>query len=271
MKRLLFRAALLALAGTTLSCEGTGDVSTDAPFRLEVGNIGYASAECRVIPSDPQMNYIAMVRPAEVVDSFAGDEDLVAGDYEYFKAAAASWGLSVEDYVSKMNFHKGEHSFTPTGLVPDTEYCLYAYGLELGDGVYSSLTTVERKYFTTLVPDKPSDGFGIEAEADGNSILMVVTPPDDGTLYYMDVVRAEDLASYGGSVEENIEAFAKEYIQGYLVLGLSIEQVGKKGIQSYHYKNLFPNALYYAYAFELADDGGAKSDVYYVEVMTGIN
>lgn len=271
MKRFLFRAAVLALAGTAVSCEGTGDVATDVPFRLEVNNIGYASADCRVLPSDPQMNYIAMMRPAETVDSFASDEDLVAGDYEYFKTVAASWGLPVEEYVSKMNYHQGEHSFSPSGLAPGTKYCLYAYGLELGDGVYRNLTEVVREYFTTLIPDTPSEGFGIEAEADGNSILMVVTPADNDVLYYMDVVRAEDLASFGGSVEEKIEAFAKEYIQGYLMLGLSIEQVGKRGVRSYHFKYLFPNALYYAYAYELDDDGGAKSGVHYVEVTTGMN
>lgn len=261
----------------TVSCNKT-DTDPEGPepgkmdeFVLSVDNIGVASAECHVVPEDDGMTYIAMVKPREDVDAFKDDESLIEGDYAYFQSVAEMFSITVEELLPMKYFKKGVYDFEPSGLEPESEYCLYVYGAEVTGNGMEATTGVYREYFETAKPEAPAEGFKIDVEINGAKVLMVVTPADNDVLYYRDMVRVDQLEAYSGSLEEKIEAFAKEYIEGYLIMGISIDKIGKKGPQSYQFNNLWEETLYYAFAYELNDDGSAAGKVYYIEVQTGIN
>lgn len=266
-----------ALSMLTASCSKTDDKpekpntgKTDE-FSLSVDNIGVASAECHVVPEDDGMTYIAMVKPREDVDAFKDDESLIEGDYAYFQSVAEMFSISVEELLPMKYFKKGTYDFKPSGLEPESEYCLYVYGAEVTGNGMEATTGVYREYFETAKPEAPAEGFKIEVEINGAKVLMVVTPADNDVLYYRDMVRVDQLDAFTGSLEEKIEAFAKDYISGYLMMGISIDKIGKKGPQSYQFNNLWEETLYYAFAYELNDDGSAAGKVYYIEVQTGTN
>lgn len=272
-------AALMFLASCimSVSCnkvdgapENPGTGAMDE-FSLSVDDISVASAECHVVPKDGNMTYIAMVKPRDEVDAFVDDESLTENDFAYFQSVAEMFAMTVEELLPARYFRQGSYDFKPTGLEPESEYCLYVYGAEI-DGTGMTVTTgVYREYFTTEKPEAPAEGFKIDIELNGAKVLMVVTPADNDVLYYRDMVRDDQLEAYPGSLEEKIEAFAKEYIEGYLIMGISIDKIGKKGPQSYQFNNLWEETLYYAFAYELNDDGSAAGKVYYEEVMTGTN
>lgn len=265
----MFFAVMALLCLTVVSCtkpsQGEG---TD--FTITVSGIDLAGAECQVVPSDESMEYVVFLKPKDQVDAMGDDAGIIEADLKYFQQLADSFGTGVAELVSSRYFKKGTYTFSPSGLDPDTEYCIYAYGARFQQQLFEATTPVCKEYFTTLKPQAPSEGYAISVEVDRNNVLMVVTPYDDNVLYYRDMVRQDLLEVYpDGTLEDKIEAFAAEYIKGYLLLGIDIEKIGKRGPTSYLFNYLSEESLYYAFAYTLNPDGTAASKIDYVEVKTG--
>lgn len=239
-------------------------------FTITVDNEAYATADCNVVPKDPEMPFISMVVKKSIVEKYLDDQEAwFEEDMLIFSQQATMYGLAFQDYVENYKLNYGTLDYRASGLTPSTEYWCYAYGMEFDDnGDPVMLTAMVLEGFTTETPDSDPDEFILEVSAVGsNGIQLLVIPYSDDVLYYYDNIREESLVEYTGTMEERLEQYSCDYIQPWINSGMyTIEDFGWYGSQAKTFWNILPGKTYYAFAYILESDGSAKDGkVWYQE------
>lgn len=235
---------------------------------IDEKSVTFATAGCTVVPNDKDMTFISMVVKKSIVEKFEGnDEAWFEDDMLIFESQASMYGISLKDYVENYKLQKGELNYTASGLTPSTEYWCYAYGMEFDEsGNPVMLTSITKKEFTTATPSADPDQFTLEVSAIGETgIQLLVVPYSDDVLYYYDNIPGDNLDKYSGTMEEKLAQYGYDYI--HPLLGMwGIEDFGWYGSQAKSFWNIHPTKTYYAFAYILNDDGGAKDGkVWYQE------
>ena len=153
---------LAVLAISTVGCSDDDEVVAPEPqpepgvemtFTLEASNITATTADLKVTPSVETQTYAASTLPAAMLDK-AGEDAVINAAIKMVKP---------EELV------KGELSFKAEELKPETEYIIFAVGIENG----KATTKLAYKRFTTLaeeakpeVPQQNNEGKVVELTAE---------------------------------------------------------------------------------------------------------
>ena len=233
-----------------------------APFDIEITETGTNIVKWDIVPEDEDMLYINMLCSKSVWDEFENDEALFQSDLAYFKSASEYLGLSLEEALSRVFLQKGTQTdcFVETGLKPENEYVVYAYGMNLqGErttGIAHSVATTKQVEIIDMT-------FRIETEATDISADVEITASDDTIRFYYDLTTKADFDRYGNSAEF-ASATAEEMVAYFRSLDLSIEEgvnmVSARSTASHQFTRLSPDTEYTVYAFAWDKYGNVVSE-----------
>ena len=138
---------------------GTTPPGPQESIELTITDLTYNTVSYSAVPSDKQMPYIVNLSSKAYIDYYGldSDEALFQDDMDYFAYLGENYGYSLQEVLAIL-CETGDSDSTFDDLDPETEYVLYAYGMNAD---YSLATPVVRITFTT--PAAPAGGNAYEA------------------------------------------------------------------------------------------------------------
>lgn len=150
----------------------------EASIALETVNIEKTSATVSGKPSDSNVYWYTGVETLAKYEGATIWSTLVAK----WKAEGEGWYATYCE-----NSHKGDATHTFTGLTPNTTYAAYAFAVDSEGKLVIPVAT------TTFLTTEDAYNLSINiGNVTGQSVQVTVTPTDDETFWYADVVAKAD-------------------------------------------------------------------------------
>lgn len=266
-------------ADITVSYEGAEDqtikVTQSAyvdPLKITIVSTDATSVTFNVETTDEDFTWIGQIVGKEWYEYFEGDPQAIfEEDIAYFSSEASSYNVSLQEYLSKILIKGSKENLSYPGLDPETEYVLYAYGLNATGERTSDI------YTASLTTAEPYDGpvtFEFDIK-DNNSVLDVtVTPDHDGVRYYWTVNTPEVLKEYDEDTDKAVAKWLEARVQEYIAYG---DVVDRAEFYSYFSSMNQTNSIvegivntdYVFYAFKWNENCEIVGDISYAYHSTG--
>ena len=234
------------------------------PFLIQVADITMSDARMTVYPEEEGM-YIAAVDFAEGFDA----QKIAAENKAIFAEHAAAEQKTLAEFIAGYAY-KGEQTFHPSRLSPNTDYVVYVYGID-SEGEATTDVIVEPFKSLPVEPGPMVDcKIDIVAENLTSTSVKVVFNPSDPTVQYFYTML--DQAGY-----EDISKDWPGYIYEYMVSQLTDDglplstivmlscSVGQQEVQS---KTLQPETTYYACAVGVNSTAMINTEVAVQKIVT---
>lgn len=231
-----------------------------APFTVELTKTSELYAEYGVIPDDPSMTYNVMCEPKSVIDEYASDDAIFEDDKIFFSELAEGYGMTMSELLENFLI-SGEFFDFHTGLLPDTDYVMYLYGMSYKG---EKTTPMMKVYFKTMPAQHINNKIAIDAKLNGDAIDVTYTPDDDNLRYTAGLFSAYDVMDYDelpNQLQQSISNAIIDYILGDVPLSEYLEGNTSMGKSSGRFEGADPNSEYYVVAAYLDDECGICSDV----------
>lgn len=168
-------------------------------FAITVGPSTTGKITWSVTPPDDTVTYVSMAVDRETWDSFASYEEYMQYDVEFFKENAAKRELSYEEYLKKYVLKRGtQKDISVDGLSPDTDYIVYAYGMDTTGRILTGMYYAEA---STLPVGQTDVTFELSVEVEFPYATVSVVPSDNEVRYLIDLYNGT------GTPEEITEAY----------------------------------------------------------------
>ena len=246
-------------------CQAVASNPEGATIDIEIVNATPMQLSVRYTPSDNALLYVPMVVEQEHFDSMGSDEEVFADDMEYLGSMAAQYGLTLEEYLLNYLCTSGEQLVQFQNPSVNVPYYAYAYGIsEQGELV----TEIFKEPVVIEPSGEISDcTFSYQVVLDAYNADITVTPSDNGTTYFSNVVTTEFLTDFGAAPEQQIPAqiayMLSRYQDEYQMSPAEfMTEYGQKGVHTSHHV-LDPEEEYIVYAAVFDDMGFVVSDISY--------
>ena len=205
------------------------------------------SVQVDITPNGFEGNYLFLVAKAATIDRYldAGNiQGWIDGDLEWLKSQADSYGYPLEEFLKLYpNAYSQDGrpvTVTYKNLDADTDYYIYAYGLDL-DGTVT--TDFYKQRFTTKVVDLVDLTLTAEVtNITGTSATIQVTPSDNTLSYYWTYVSEMDYSLY---TEEFIMNEMIEWIRDAVTAGYDVNSIIHYGASGENATGLWKGTKYY--------------------------
>lgn len=163
-------------------------------FTLEVKDL--TTTSCSTLVKAKDENTIFITYMAQVDYLYASGiytaEDLFMDDYNYYTAMAHGAGITdLQKFMLDQEIaYRGTSYISWTNMLPETEYVLYAYGIEFNeDNTSYTLSTPVSYQLVTLTPNELFDvAFDVNITVNGPAAHYEFSPIDWDGKYYLEVV-----------------------------------------------------------------------------------
>lgn len=244
------------------------DVVINEPTKLSIN----------VTPADLTTAYVCRAYTEAHIEAFGLQDDaaLIAYDMEAIDYEAYFMGQTKLNYLQNISKTGKGFDIEFTRLVPDTNYVVYSYHVDLSTGRACS-SDVYRDVIRTAKPT--SETFDVEQtfEVHGSVITQTITPADKDVYYYTECWSVQDFYKYYGTSAVMEETFVAKWnesitlgeISGYYPYQL-VEKNCLKGDQVIMHTELKASTNYVIYIFAVnRETGFASSDIAIKEITTG--
>ena len=223
-------------------------------YQINIKEIDYMAVTWDVTAKDQEMPYINMIVDKESWDAYDSFEEFFKFSLITINQNAQSAGLTLEDYIEQSLIIYGDTLDVSTkGLLPATEYVIYAVGLTPEQEM---LSEVCYQSFTTKDMPMVDVNFTITCETSPTSVVISVTPDDDEVYYMFSFVDGSGHAA--DDVRDSYQLYVNGLIEEFREYGLNmpIEQIipwiashGPDTYSSEEYgEELTPSTTYTAFA-----------------------
>ena len=223
-------------------------------------------------PEDKDMTYWYQLQVKE--DMPETDEEILASDMDYLQYIADYYGSSLTQLLAD-NLLKGDLDWRYQYLEPNTEYVLYAYGMNISG---EALTAVNQLTFKTTKVEQLDCEFDILVgdNITANSFSITIIPSDDTVAYYYDVFPAWMYEEYCLSDAANIPAFMAEYIpalasENGVTVAYAVGAISNYGSIAHDFTledGIEANSSYFVFAIGIGADGTTTTEAEVIEVKT---
>ena len=223
-------------------------------------------------PEDKDMTYWYQLQVKE--DMPETDEEILASDMDYLQYIADYYGSSLTQLLAD-NLLKGDLDWRYQYLEPNTEYVLYAYGMNISG---EALTAVNQLTFKTTKVEQLDCEFDILVgdNITANSFSITIIPSDDTVAYYYDVFPAWMYEEYCLSDAANIPAFMAEYIpalasENGVTVAYAVGAISNYGSIAHDFTledGIEANSSYFVFAVGIGADGTTTTEAEVIEVKT---
>ena len=253
------------------------EASTRPSFEFEVTINEPTRISLNVTPADLSSAYICRIYTEEHIKTFGLEEDyaLIAYDLEAISDEAYYLDQTMLNYLQNIS-HKGKaFDIIFDRLIPDTNYVVYTYHINLDNG-QASTGDVYREIIRTKAPTMIDDALEMTLEVEGATVKQTITTKDDNTYFYAEHWSVDDFKSYFGANADPEQIFVSQWnkqTSTWLNMGYYpsqiIEQWCKQGSQTIVSDDLKANTEYYFYAFAInAETAFTSSDIVLDKVTT---
>lgn len=223
----------------------TFSVTQNAAFGIIIIEDSTTSSELHwdVIPENKDMTFWSNARPTSHLDEYNTDSLLHERELFAIEGWANMIGLSLEEYLSYLLTPGDRMNVTYEGLAHDTEYCIFAYGMN-GKG---ERTTDIHKTMAKTLPIYPSD----------NNITLKMGEITSRTAIYSTTTTNNDYYCQGYDYAEDYKGMSdEEIIHTIMVEGKPVLASGKGFGDGgpFNITGLRPNTEYMIFAFGLEQD-----------------
>ena len=252
--------------------------ASDKPtFEYEVTINDPTLISLNVTPADLSTAYICRIYTEEHIKAFELEDDqaLIAYDLQTIANEAYSLGQTTLNYLQNIS-HKGKaFDVIFDKLVPDTNYVVYCYHIDLSNA-QASTGEVYREVIRTAAPTMDNDAIEMSLEVEGATVKQTITTKDDNTYFYAEHWSVDDFYIYFGADADPEQIFVSrwnEQTSVWLNMGYYpsqiIEQWCKQGSQTIISNDLKANTEYFFYAFAInAETAFTSSDIVLAKVIT---
>ena len=220
---------------------------------LTVSDITLNSAKLTVVPNADTERYTYGIIEKAKFDGYASDNDFFAAQLETMKGDAASWDMSLADYLDFILYNgaDGEQSSSYDSLKPGTEYYAFAYGMSPADGAVT--TALEKVAFSTQAM-KDID-FKLQTSQLTAKTGVVSATPNTDDYYYLGFTTKEAFESTFHGSDEELRDNALAQVINNMAMGGTFESLAHKGASALSMSGLVPGTEYYAIAFGMEKKG----------------
>ena len=162
----------------------------------------------KVTPPDDELTYVSMIVDRATWDSFGTYEEYMEYDMEYFNELAAESNLSCKEYLEKYVLKKGVQTVSTGGLNPDSDYVVYAYGMNSEGRVLTGMYYAEAR---TLPIEEKDVTFELTVSQEFPFATISAVPSDNEVRYMIELYNG------AGTPEVIAEAYS-EMIQELIYL-----------------------------------------------------
>ena len=244
-------------------------------FSFEVVENKPTSLNITVTPADLGTAYVCQAYTKAYIDTFGLNNDmaLINNDMSLFSSTAYALGQTLLNYLQNISHTGKAFDVIFEGLTPDTDYVVYSYHIDLNRG--EAISEVYREVIHTAKPETIEASFDMDFEINGAQIKQTITPSDESLVYYIGYMSVIDFKSYYGNVDMAETFVAKwnsdcaiKQNMGYFPSQI-LEEYGKKGTQTFEYKDLEAETEYVFYVFALSPETAfVASDIVLETVST---
>lgn len=204
-------------------------------------------------------------------DNYSTDEDVFADDLLYFEELAKGYGMTVAQVIDSYLIYAEDGDFTDwmVELTPNTEYVIWAYGLNNQGEV---LTPMTKKVFKTPDVEMINNQITFTLSEDGS--LITVTPDDKSLNYICFSAEKSDDAT----PEMLLKRFQQELsasLYDYLFEGMTVSDALKGVVNKGENDALLGEitaGTYYMVAAYINENGAINSPAFSIEfTATGEN
>ena len=239
-----------------------------ATISFEVNEIGQRYFSVAITPSDKEMNYLVFFKTAEVFDMYPDTDSLIGGDMEYFAWMAYMNEMTDAQAVAAETI-RGDYPDYLCNAEPETEYVLYAYGIDTLS--LEVLTEVSVLRLTTNSLDKVD--FTVETKANGHIVTAEIVPVDYDGYYMADAWAVDDVDAgldFAVWCSNSWNTLRMDYEIYYgMTLEEIFEEYAEQGESSWVFEDLMPETDCIMAVFALDDMGWLCSEPVSAEFTTG--
>lgn len=235
-------------------------------INIKVNSTSEISVNATFTPNDSEQSYYASAITKKDYEALAADRDLMESLADKFRTDAASYGLSLEEYLKGYVLKTGESTQDIAGLTSDTEYYVYAFGMNYEGAPTTSLFKAEAKTEQTSGPSGMT--FELSTETNDNIVTMTAVPSDNESRYTFGYLAETYLEYLGVGIEDAVQRLIDDEIKYGTESGATIEEIieylsffGPAAMKAEMQKGI----KYYIYAAAISDHGVVLSDVAYIE------
>ena len=200
-------------------------------FDVSIDEVTYSSVTYSITPSVNDAEYLTVVLPESFIDETGVGEGLINAIMADLKAAAASSGKTMAEFMPTITDKGAVSGETIDMLALNTDYSLVVFGVDAANN-YAATTEALCTPFTTEDMPQADCTFEVTTTVNGTSVNLSVVPSDKETLWHLFIVDAEMYNYYtdpNGDVKMTDEDFYTAYlsseIDSYLSYGYTMEQI----------------------------------------------
>lgn len=187
--------------------------ANDFTVDISVTSTTETTAEVKAVPSDDETGYIVMTSLKDDYLQYGSDQALADATVDLIKQYAAYYGYSVSEFLESSGMMKqGEKTLRFGSMEPGTEYIVYSFGIDSGDG--SQVSDIVISEFRTDDIEMNGMTFTIGPDIQGPDVNVRVSPSIPDQSYVFTIISEEALAT-----AESIGAYMKEMIQTQITYG----------------------------------------------------
>ena len=232
------------------------EASTVDAFTYDILSNEATALSIEVTPADTNTAYICRTYTKAHMDAFGliYDEGIINYDLDAIADEAYAASQTLLNYLQNIA-RKGSAIVDFTGLVPDTEYVVYCYHINLSNGQATDWEVYTETIRTAQV-QKIDENISMSFEVKGAHVTQTVTTEKPDTYYYTECWSMNDFKAYFGSSATPEEIFPRRWNEqvtmkrnnGYQPATI-IADLCKQGTQTIEYNELKADTEYVFYVF----------------------
>lgn len=247
-------------------------------FTYEILTNNATELSIEVTPADKETAYICRTYTKAHMDAFTLIYDEAIIDYDLGAIADEAYSASqtLLNYMQNIA-RKGQAVVDFTRLVPDTEYVVYCYHINLSNGQPTDWE-VYTETIRTAKTENINENITMSFEVHGAHITQTVTTENPETYYYTECWAMNDFESYFGSEATPEEIFPRRWNEqvtmkrdmGYQPSAI-IADLCKQGTQTIEYNELKGDQEYVFYVFAVDPETAFTATDIVIEKVTTEN
>ena len=230
-------------------------------FDISIDEVHPLYVEFTVSPLlDREGTYNMMIVDKANFDLYESDEAVVADDMKFFQELADGYGATLSEIIEQFVI-KGDFNDFHVGLLPDTEYVMWAYGLNT-DGTQT--TPLQKVVFRTAKATHIENKIAIDVKRSANSIEATYTPDDNNLHYTAGLMSAKDAmapAFIPIKMQQALSNQIADYVLGDEPLINYLQERTEHGVGKGIFNGIDPNGKYYIVAAYLDNECCLCSDL----------
>ncbi|MBO7185846.1 MAG: hypothetical protein J6V59_03000 [Alistipes sp.] len=241
------------------------DPKPEAAFEITVTDKTELSYTIDIIPADKDMTYFYLTETGKNLADLGLEtpEDIIAYDLQMIIAEAEAYEVTVEELVTDYYINVGDiYALTIQGIPPGEEFVVYAYGVEMVEGMPKPITELVMLRDTTVASTPVEQPMAITVDVKGTNVDLLFDPLDYTGRYFAFLEPVSSLVQSENPTEEELEAAAMDVwytlLSTYLRFGFSLDAVMRdftyEGEQTSS-ESLDAKTTYMAVAVPVAENG----------------